>query len=142
MKNCDKLKARMKKEELHFPQIRMQRLLTLIGDEVLSFIKKKLALEAGIDIWKGTLAEVERALKSSMRICRDWSKMVGLLTGTDWAQYEEFPWRGNQFNDVRMAKTAERLEMVGLCRRADGEGAGTAAVLGGDAASSQRGRKV
>ena len=92
-----------------YPQVRMVRLLELLGDEVMAISRKKLV---AADFWRCHFSIAEREISQSIELCKEsWLAKQKEYVTVFWPQTDH-SWRGPPYQDKRICDFVERLEGV------------------------------
>eukprot|EP01062_Namystynia_karyoxenos_P045109 TRINITY_DN3342_c0_g5_i1.p1 TRINITY_DN3342_c0_g5~~TRINITY_DN3342_c0_g5_i1.p1 ORF type:complete len:4328 (+),score=2117.78 TRINITY_DN3342_c0_g5_i1:233-13216(+) len=95
-------------------QARSQRkvmyVLSLVGTRLTDFVRHRLGAKTGdegIDVWRGSIAQVRRGLETAMTVCEKWLRITRDLTTIYWTE-----WEGGAHEDKRVVALCARCEEI------------------------------
>ena len=103
------LRARSSLKSAFYPQVRMVRLMELIGDEVISISRKKLS---GLDVWRISFTAAERELLQNIELCqKSWMEKQKEMIMVDWRSSAN-TWRDPPDKGARVGDFIQRLHGI------------------------------
>ncbi|KAJ8280434.1 hypothetical protein GJAV_G00054510 [Gymnothorax javanicus] len=96
-----------------YPEIRMQRLMDVIGGALGRYVQKKLS---SLKLWEDPFFTVKESLRSGVAVCEQWVGACDHLTGQLWKRYTPHPWKGEKYQPQLLLSLSKRLEEVVMIR--------------------------
>ncbi|KAI1893942.1 hypothetical protein AGOR_G00128840 [Albula goreensis] len=92
-----------------YPEVRMQRLMDVIGGALGRYVQKRLS---SLKLWEDPFFTVKESLRSGVVICEQWVGACDHLTGQLWKRYTPHQWTGDKYRPLILQSLAQRLEEV------------------------------
>ncbi|XP_037123246.1 cytoplasmic dynein 2 heavy chain 1 isoform X1 [Syngnathus acus] len=92
-----------------YPEIRMVRLMDVIGGALGRYVQKKLS---DLKIFEQPFVSVRESWKTGIAICEHWVAACEHLTGQVWKRHAPHPWKGNKHCPQSLHCLGKRLDEV------------------------------
>uniref|UniRef100_A0A8B9KYF0 Cytoplasmic dynein 2 heavy chain 1 n=1 Tax=Astyanax mexicanus TaxID=7994 RepID=A0A8B9KYF0_ASTMX len=96
-------------EHTPYPEIRMRRLMDIIGSSLGRFVQKKLCV---LHLWEDPYLTVRENLREGVTLCEQWVTACEHLTGQLWKRYSPHLWEGDKLHPHGLKNLIQRLEEV------------------------------